>query len=382
MNTEHTIYMDYQATTPVLKSVVDAMLPYLLHDYGNPHSTDHIMGWKASKAVEDAKRSVAKAIGANKDEIIFTSGATESNNQAVISVARSISHKKKRILVGATEHKCIIESARYASKEYNLALEIIPVDKEGFIDIDAYKSLLDQDVGFVSVMMVNNEIGTIQDIKTLVELAKSYDAIFHCDAAQGLIATDIDVADLGVDLLSLSAHKIYGPKGIGALYIANELVNDLEPLLHGGNQQNGLRAGTLPTAQCVGFALACESLIDMSSERQRLIALKELFITSLLSSVELEINGPTDYSRCHPGNINLFFPSIDAHTLLMKLQPKLCASNGSACNSGLIDSSYVIRALGYDSERADNSIRFSIGSQTNKNEIMNAVKIIIATISD
>lgn len=380
MNSEHTIYMDYQASTPLRENVLEAMLPYLTHDYGNPHSSDHVMGWKASKAVDDSRQKVAEVIGAQHNEIIFTSGATESNNQAIISVARSLRHANKKILVGATEHKCVIEAARFASNEYGLGFDIIPVNKEGFINIEAYKIHLEQGVGIVSIMIANNEIGTIQDIKLLAKLAKQYGAVFHCDAAQGLMASDIDVTDLGVDLMSLSAHKIYGPKGIGALYLSNDLSDMLEPIIYGGSQQNGLRAGTIPTSQCVGFGVACDSLENIDAERNRLRALKAHFISLLSNKIELEINGPKDYMRCHPGNINVYFPSIDAHSLLMMLQPKICASTGSACNSGNIESSYVIKALGCDAKRAESSIRFSIGLKTTMDEITQAAELITQTI--
>lgn len=373
MSEEHIVYMDYQASTPMSKSVLDAMLPYFTDNYANPHASDHSMGWNAAKAIDNAKNQVALMIGADRDEIIFTSGATESNNQALFSVARAISKKKKRILVGATEHKCVIESARFAAVENDLEVDYIPVDDEGFIDIESYKSLLSHDVGLISVMLANNEVGTLQDIKLLAELAKKYDVIFHCDAAQGPIATDIDVVELGVDLMSLSAHKIYGPKGVGALFISEELINRLSPIIYGGSQQNGLRAGTLPTAQCVGFGVACEALLDMDLERQRLLGLKKLFISSLSSSTNFVVNGPQDFYRCHPGNINLFFPKVDSSELLMRLQPNVCASSGSACNSGFIEGSYVIKAMGHDSDRVENSIRFSIGKYTTGEQIEFAV---------
>lgn len=381
MNTEKTIYMDYQASTPIRREVLDAMLPYLTDEFANPHSSDHIMGWNSAKAIDKSKEKVAAAIGAEQDEIIFTSGATESNNHAVMSAARYIRNKKKKILVGATEHKCVIEAARFVSDEYNLCLKYVPVNKEGFIDFDAFKNLLDEDVGLVSIMLVNNEVGTIQDIKTLTKLTKQYGAFFHCDAAQGLIATDIDVADLGIDFLSLSAHKIYGPKGVGALYVSNEIINEIAPLIYGGTQQNGLRAGTLPTAQCVGFGAACEYLVNMEEERARLRALKELFISSISKIIETEVNGPVDNLRCHPGNINLFFPTIEANTLLLMVQPDLCASSGSACNSGFIEPSYVIRALYDEYERAEKSVRFSIGNQTTREDILSAVNIIERAVS-
>lgn len=373
--------MDYQASTPMRETVLKAMLPYLTDNFGNPHSADHIMGWSASKAIDDAIQKVADVIAAQSHEVIFTSGATESNNHAILGSARALRHSKKKILVGATEHKCVIEAARFAAREYDLGFELIPVNEEGFIEIEIYKSLLKQDVGIVSIMMVNNEIGTIQDIKTLSHLAKQHGAVFHCDAAQGLIATDINVNDLGVDLLSLSAHKIYGPKGIGALYISDNLDIDFKPIIHGGTQQYGLRAGTLPTAQCVGFGAACEALDGFEGERKRLRDFKEEFIGTLSKKVEMEINGPQDYSLCHPGNINIYFPNMDAHSLLMKLQPKICASSGSACNSGNIESSYVIKALGYDSIRAENSVRFSLGSQTTSDEIKQATDRITSALA-
>ncbi|QCF27477.1 cysteine desulfurase family protein [Hydrocarboniclastica marina] len=382
MRVENSIYMDYQATTPVDERVLEEMLPHFTRFFGNPHSSDHALGWSADRAVEIARGKIAFLIGANSEEIVFTSGATESNNHVLSAVAKANRSRRRKLVVAATEHKCVLATAETVADEFGLTLEVVPVHADGRIDQDAYRHLLDEDVLLVAIMAVNNEIGSIQDISMLAALAHEYGALFHCDAAQAPVAIDLDVASLGVDFLSLSAHKIYGPKGVGALYVRSELQSSFPPLIHGGGQQGGLRSGTLPTPLCVGFGRAAEIMMEEAvGERARLRGLKVRFFEGLSAAgVRYEVNGSTD-ARAHPGNLSIQFAGVDAHWLLTSLQPHLCASTGSACNSGTIDQSYVLQAIGLDRERAASSIRFSLGRFSDEQQVDDAVKLLAAKIA-
>ena len=249
-----TLYFDHQATTPVDARVLAAMTPYYAESFGNPHSSDHSLGWESASAVEKSAACVARLIGAEADEITFTSGATESNNMALLGLGRRAARgKRRRILVSAIEHKCVLAAARVLQEQFGFAVELIPVDAEGFVDVSALEETLDDDVLAVSIMAVNNEVGTMQDIGRISELVRSYGAVFHCDAAQAPIAMNMKSMASHTDILSLSAHKMYGPKGIGAIYISRELQGEIEPLIYGGGQQNGLRSGTVPVPLCVGM---------------------------------------------------------------------------------------------------------------------------------
>lgn len=375
MQLGNSIYLDYQATTPVDPRVKEEMAAY--DDvFANPHSVGHFLGQQAAMAVDTAKADVESYIGAAMDEVIFTSGATEANNQAIASVLFANKTARTKILVGALEHKCIKNAATYFATYLGYSVEEVPVLPSGLIDLEAYKNMLSEDVLLVCIMAVNNEIGTIQDIKQLSELAHEYGALFHCDAAQAPEATNIDVRDWDVDMLSLSAHKAYGPKGIGALYIKNSLQVQLPPLIHGGGQQFGLRSGTLPTGLCVGFAKALTiSKEELAQTRQRLLSLKQRFIENLSKSdAEFLING--DSIRRHPGNINLQFVGRNATSLLSSLQPEISASTGSACNSEMILASHVLKAIGLSDEQAKSSLRFSLGRFTDDKQVDKATEII------
>jgi cysteine desulfurase len=376
MRVENSIYLDYQSTTPVDDRVMQAMLPYFTDSFGNPHSSSHSLGWKSSDAVETARAVIASTVGALPEEIVFTSGATESNNQAMFGVMFGNTTPRNRVLVSAIEHKCVKESALFFGNKLGFVVEEIPVLSTGKIDLQAYESMLSDDVLLVSIMAVNNEIGVIQDISHLSDLAHQAGALFHCDAAQALEAMDVDVADLGVDLLSLSAHKLYGPKGIGALYIDSSIQDNFPALIHGGGQQWGLRAGTLPTPLCVGFGVAA-SLIQSEGVQHRsaLRVLSDRFIERLLSEeVRFRLNG--DQHDRHPGNLSIELIGIDAESLLMSLQPRICAATGSACNSGMIQSSYVLRAIGVSEGSAASCVRFSLGRFSDEAQVDEAVKII------
>tara|TARA_Y100001001_G_scaffold1747_1_gene1867 strand:+ start:357 stop:1526 length:1170 start_codon:yes stop_codon:yes gene_type:complete len=372
MRVSDSIYLDYQASTPTDARVLEAMLPYFTDSFGNPHSSSHILGWKSADSIESARYEVASLIGALPEEIVFTSGATEANNQAIFGVLAANQTDRKTILVSAIEHKCVKEAAYFFASQYGHRVKEVPVLESGQIDRVAYSAMLTDDVLLVSVMAVNNEIGTIQDIAWLAEQAQRVGAIFHCDAAQAPEAIDLDVVELGIDLLSLSAHKIYGPKGVGALFIDSSLQNNFPPLVHGGGQQNGLRSGTLPTPLCVGFGVAASIIKKEGKQnRQKLSKLSSSLLENLRkANIGFSMNG--DPIARHPGNLNIQFPHIDAESLINTLQPSICASTGSACNSGMIQSSYVLRSIGLSDERASSSIRMSVGRFSDEEQVAEA----------
>ncbi|MCZ0939402.1 MAG: cysteine desulfurase family protein [Caldilineaceae bacterium] len=383
MHNSSTIYADYQATTPVDPRVVERMAPHWQNSFGNPHSSDHIIGWQAAKAVDQSKTTVAGLIGADPDEIIFTSGATEANNLALFGLARRATPAQRRILVGATEHKCVLAAARALEARENFTVEQIPVDKAGFIDLDELADRLDETTLVVSVMAVNNEVGTIQDIPRIAEIVTSRGALLHCDAAQGACALGMSGLAGHADLISLSGHKMYGPQGIGALYIRRDIQSSVEPIIYGGGQQSDLRSGTVPVPLCVGMAAAAEILQTHKgpTERKRVAAQRDAFVKRLQASpYPVSLNGPTGHQR-HPGNANLQFEGYVAHDLLATLQPHLAASTGSACTSGIPEPSHVLRALGLTPAQADASIRFSFGRFTTDSDIHQAANLVISSLS-
>lgn len=345
---ERRIYMDYQASTPVDPRVIEAMKPFFYDKPGNPHASDHSFGWEANAAIEEASQKIASAIAADSDEIIFTSGATEANNLAIIGAAGYAPAGRRRILVSSIEHKCVLEAACIASEQYNLTIEQLPVDRNGFIRLDILEDRLAPDVLLVSVMTINNEIGTIQPLKDVAALCRAVGALIHTDAVQAPPAMSLNVNELDVDFLSLSSHKLYGPKGIGALFIRRDVQRHIKPLIYGGGQQNGLRAGTLPVPLCVGFgeAIALITSSDAVVERMQIRSLRDQFIECItLIAPNAYINGAEGDSR-HPGNANICFTGFDAHELIGALQPRVAASTGAACTSGIPEPSYVLRAIG------------------------------------
>ena len=384
MRIGHTIYLDHQSTTPTDARVLSAMTPYFAELFGNPHSADHSIGWRATQAVDEAANHVAHLIGADVDEIVFTSGATEANNLALLGLGRHEAQgKRRRILVSAVEHKCVLEIGRILQEHLNYRIEYLPVDSTGFVDLDSLKTNLADDVLAVSIMAVNNEIGTIQDIPKISEIIRSCGALFHCDAAQAPCAIDLRHFSQFVDLLSLSGHKMYGPQGIGALYIRRELHDFIEPLAYGGGQQRNLRSGTVPVPLCVGMGESA-TLFDSNKaieERTMLRQRTEKFVRKLISLPwPISLNGPNSEQR-HPGNANMRFAGFDAHDILGALQPHLAASTGSACTSGIQEPSYVLRAIGLSSDEAESSIRFSIGRWTTDFDIEEAVTLIDEKLS-
>ena len=373
-----TIYADYQATTPVDPRVVVRMAPYWGEAFGNPHSSDHIIGWHAAESVQQATSSVGALIGADPDEVIFTSGATEANNLALLGLARRAPVDRRRILVSAIEHKCVLAAARSLAEREGFEIGVIPVSREGFVDLGYLEEVLDESVLAVSIMAVNNEIGTIQDVVAISNMTYPLGVLFHCDAAQAPSAMDMGRLASQADLISLSGHKMYGPKGIGALYIRRDLQARVEPIIYGGGQQKGLRSGTVPTPLCVGMGAAAEIMGSPEGleERGRVAALRDSLVRYLReNSPSLVLNGPTG-DRRHPGNANLRFPGLVAQDILGSLQPHLAASTGAACTTGIPEPSHVLGALGLSSAEAESSIRFSFGRFTTDAEIDEAARLV------
>ena len=379
MKIKKIIYLDHQATTPVDSCVFSEMAPYFATSFGNPHSADHVLGWESSRAVETSAATVGKLIGADADEIIFTSGATEANNLALLGLGRrAAGGKRRRILIGATEHKCVLASSRVLQEQLDYDVQYLPVDSDGFIDLSALERNLSEDVLLVSIASVNNEIGTIQDIGTISEMVRAMGALLHCDGAQAPCAIDMQKMAEFTDLLSLSAHKMYGPKGIGSLYIRRDLQTQIEPLIYGGGQQSNLRSGTVPVALCVGMAAAAQlsCSADAQIERERLRERTKAFIHQLQGLLwPVFLNGPDD-ARRHPGNANLRFEGFEAQDILRTLQSHLAAATGSACTSGIPEPSHVLRAIGLSADQAEASIRFSLGRETTNADVQNAVELI------
>ena len=386
MDKRETIYADYQATTPVDPRVLEKMAPCWDRSFGNPHSSDHVVGWRAGEAVREAAESVAALIGADADEVVFTSGATEANNLALLGLARGSQGRRHRILVSAIEHKCVLGAARALAENHGVFVETISVDRDGFVDFEALEERVDESVLLVSVMAVNNEVGTIQDIPRIAELLAPHGIVFHCDAAQAPCAMDVSNLAEHADLISLSAHKFCGPQGIGALYIRRDLKESIEPMIYGGGQQEGLRSGTVPMPLCVGMGAATEIVASQEAkeERKRVAGLRDTFLHLLeRGEFPIAVNGPLGAWR-HPGNANIRFDGYDAQDILGVLQPRLAASTGAACTTGIPEPSHVLRALGLTAAQSEASIRFSFGRFTTYEEIETAAKLVneaLATVS-
>ena len=383
MKIGNTVYFDHHATTPIDSRVLAEMTPYFRDSFGNPHSSDHTLGWESARAVENAAARVARLVGVDADEIVFTSGATESNNLALLGMGRhAAGGKRRRILLSSVEHKCVLAAGRALADQYGFAIELIPVDGEGLIDLSALEDALDDDVLAVSVMAVNNEIGAIQNTAEISQLVKDYGALFHSDAAQAPVAMNVERIGRHTDVLSLSGHKMYGPKGIGAAIISRQLQGQIEPLIYGGGQQNDLRSGTVPVPLCVGMGAAAELLAANDAEERRaaLRRRRDAFVKGLKSlSWPVAANGPAGHVR-HPGNANICFPGFFAHDILSALQPRLAASTGSACTSGIPEPSHVLRAIGLNRDEAESSIRFSLGFSTSDEDVEEAVRLIKETL--
>lgn len=361
------LYMDAQATTPLDPRVLDAMLPYSISQYGNPHSRTHYYGWEAEDAVEVARKNVADLIGADAKEIIFTSGATESNNIAVKGVARFNKRKKKHVITTQTEHKCVLDSCRHLEGE-GFDVTYLPVKSNGIIDLQALLDAIRPDTSLISVMYVNNEIGVRQPIDEIGKICRERKIFFHTDAAQAVGKIPVDVNTSNIDLMSISGHKIYGPKGIGALYVRRRPRVRIEPIMSGGGQERGMRSGTLPAPLIVGFGKACDiALQEMEYDKEHVERLSAHLVNGIMNQIDMVVrNG--DPEMTYPGCVNLSFSCIEGESLLMALKD-IALSSGSACTSASLEPSYVLRALGADDEMAHSSIRFGIGRFTTKAEV-------------
>lgn len=361
------IYLDYQATTPTDPRVVQAMLPYFTEKFGNPHSSSHSHGREAAEAVEAARAEVAKLIGADAREIVFTSGATEANNLALKGVFRFVGNRRRHLVTCATEHKCVLESARALAGE-GVDVTILKVARDGLIDLEDLAAALTEQTALVSIMAANNETGVIQPIGEIGALCRSRGVLFHTDAAQAVGKIPLDVEAMNIDLLSVSGHKVYGPKGIGALHVRRRPRVRLAPLIDGGGQERGLRSGTLPTPLCVGLGRACAIAGgEMTAEAERLAKLRQQLLTKLTPELgPVELNGSAEHRLA--GNLNIALPVADGEALLREL-PELSISLGSACTSAAVEPSYVLRAMGVPDAVANASIRIGLGRFTTEAEI-------------
>ena len=367
------IYMDYSATTPVDPRVSAVMIPYLTEKFGNPASSSHAFGWEAEAAVELAREQVAALVNADPKEIVWTSGATESNNLAIKGTVHFYQGKGKHIVTMSTEHKAVLDTVRELEREGFSATFLDP-EPNGLLDLDKFKAALRPDTVLVSVMLVNNEIGVIQDIAAIGEICRDKGILFHVDAAQATGKVAIDLQQLKVDLMSFSAHKTYGPKGIDALYVRRKPRVRLEAQMHGGGHERGMRSGTLPTHQIAGmgeaFRIAQE---EMAQENERIRMLRDRLLKGLMSMEEVHING--DMEQRVPHNLNLSFNFVEGESLMMAIKD-VAVSSGSACTSASLEPSYVLRALGRSDELAHSSIRFSIGRFTTVEEVDYVIELL------
>ena len=368
------IYLDYSATTPVDPRVAAVMIPYLTEHYGNPASRSHPFGWTAEKAVENARDEVAKLVGADPREIVWTSGATESNNLAIKGAANFYAATKgKHIITVATEHKAVIDAVRELERQGFTATYLEP-EPDGLVDINKFKAAIQPDTVLASVMLVNNEIGVIQDIAAIGKVCRENNVIFHVDAAQATGKVVIDLENLPVDLMSFCAHKTYGPKGIGALYVRRKPRIRIEAQMHGGGHERGMRSGTLATHQIVGMGEAFRlARLEMAAENERVRALRDKLLHGLQEIEETYVNGDLDHRVPH--NLNISFNYVEGESLIMAVKD-IAVSSGSACTSASLEPSYVLRALGRSDELAHSSIRFSIGRFTTEADVDYTIELL------
>ncbi|MEX5217507.1 MAG: IscS subfamily cysteine desulfurase [Nitrospira sp.] len=375
------IYLDYHATSPVDPRVLEVMLPYFTEKFGNAASRNHAFGWEAEEAVENARKQIARLIHADSKEIVFTSGATESNNLALKGVTEMYHEKGDHIITSATEHRAILDTAKTLEAKRGLKVTYLPVDKFGMVNPEDVRNAITDKTVLISIMFANNEIGTINPIKEIGKIAKEKGVLFHCDATQGVGKVPVNVQEMGIDLMSFSAHKIYGPKGIGALYVRkkNPRVR-IAAQMDGGGHERGMRSGTLAVPLIVGFGKACELCEqEMVAEGTRLAAMRDhLYATITKAMEDVYLNGhPTQRL---PNNLNLSFAYVEGESLLMGVK-EIALSSGSACTSATLEPSYVLRALGIGSELAHSSIRFGLGRFTKNEEVDYAAKRIIETVN-
>lgn len=374
-------YLDMQATTPVDPRVLDAMLPYFHTKFGNPHSRSHGYGWDAEEATERARGQVAALIGADPKEIFFTSGATESNNMAVKGVAAFYGDKKRHIITTQTEHKCVLASCRRLEVEQGWNVTYLPVDKDGLISLAELESAIRPDTALVSVMHVNNEIGVVQPMEEIGKICAAKGVFFHTDAAQSCGKMPLDVKKMNVGLMSISAHKMYGPKGIGALYVRRKPRVRLRAVIDGGGQERGMRSGTLPTPIIVGFGEAAEVCQkEMENDTKHIERLYKRMHEGIVKRLPMiTLNGSA--SARYKGNVNLSFACVEGESLLMSLSDSTAVSSGSACTSASLEPSYVLRAIGVGEELAHTSLRFGLGRFTTEAEVDKTVEDLVTEVT-
>ena len=371
------IYLDYAATTPVDKRVAEKMIPYLTELFGNPASSSHSFGWVAEEAVETARKNIADLINADSKEIVFTSGATESNNLAIKGAAHFYQSKGKHLITVKTEHKAVLDTMRELERQ-GFEVTYLGVQENGLIDLEELKAAIRPDTILISVMWVNNEIGVIQNIPEIGKICREHKIIFHVDAAQACGKTPIDVEAANVDLLSMSAHKIYGPKGIGALYVRRKPRVRLEAQMHGGRHERGFRSGTLPTHQIVGMGEAFRlAKLELEQDTAHALKLRQIFLDGIKDIEEVYING--DLENRVATNLNVSFNFVEGESLIMAVK-ELAVSSGSACTSASLEPSYVLRALGRNDELAHSSLRITFGRMTTEDEVKFAAELIKSQI--
>jgi cysteine desulfurase len=365
-------YLDMQSTTPVDPRVLDTMLPYLVEQYGNPHSRTHFYGWESEKAVERAREHTASLVGADPKEIVFTSGATESNNTAIKGIASFYSGKKKHIITTQTDHKCVLDSCRHLEQR-GWDVTYLPVQQNGLIRLEDLQQAIRPDTALVSIMHVNNEIGVMQPIDDIGKICRENKVFFHTDAAQAVGKVPVDVSKSNIDVMSISGHKVYGPKGVGAMYVRRRPRVRLDPLINGGGQERGLRSGTVSPPLAVGLGEACRICQEeMDSDYAHAKALSDRLYNQIAQNVTyFQLNGDPEHR--YPGNLNLSFGFVEGESLLMALK-EVAVSSGSACTSASLEPSYVLRALGVDEEMAHTSIRYGMGRFTTEDEVDRAVE--------
>ena len=367
------IYLDYSATTPVDPRVAQKMIPYLTEFFGNPASRSHAFGWKAEEAVEEARAHVAALVGADAKEIVWTSGATEGNNLALKGAAHFYKTKGKHIVTQKTEHKAVLDTCRELERQ-GFEVTYLEVETNGLVSLENFKTALRPDTILASIMMVNNEIGVIQPVWEIAEICRAKGIIYHCDAVQGAGRVEIDLQKFKADLLTVTAHKLYGPKGIGALYVRRKPRVRIEPQIHGGGHERGFRSGTLATHQIVGFGEAARlAKLEMATDNERVRALRDRLWNRLQDVEEIYLNG--DRERRIPHNLNVSFNFVEGESLIMAVKD-IAVSSGSACTSASLEPSYVLRALGRNDELAHSSIRITLGRFTTEEEIDYAAALI------
>ncbi|OGA61635.1 MAG: IscS subfamily cysteine desulfurase [Betaproteobacteria bacterium RIFCSPLOWO2_12_FULL_65_14] len=372
------IYLDYSATTPVDPRVAQKMIPYLTEYFGNPASRSHAFGWKAEEAVEEARAHVAALINADPKEIVWTSGATEGNNLAIKGAANFHKTKGKHIITQKTEHKAVLDTCRELER-HGFEVTYLDVESNGIVDLRKFEAAIRPDTILVSIMMVNNEIGVIQPVWEIGEICRAKGIVFHCDAVQGGGRIEIDMQKLKADLLTITAHKMYGPKGIGALYVRRKPRVRIEAQIHGGGHERGFRSGTLPTHQIVGFGEAARlAKLEMATDSERVRALRDKLWNAIKDMEEVYVNG--DMKRRIPHNLNVSFNFVEGESLIMAVKD-IAVSSGSACTSASLEPSYVLRALGRNDELAHSSIRITLGRFTTGEEVTYAADLIRRKVS-